>query len=654
MKRSNESAIVAASSNSSSCKGQPNQVDHFNPAPTFIDQHPASKGVSVTGCYWPDGSPADGGARGVEESFDPFDALYPCLDPDKTYSPDESIVCCWSGDVCFGEAKLCGIPAHEDSDKTKGAFSAMYRGGCTAQPDTWADAAGCPQKCLDPSRPFENILDAEVMVVACDDPSRADNLTLYCSNDGIDPTRCDHNGAALDGYGQDEAWGMMETLQIHGVALSTVTSIPIATSSSASQISTTSSESSTTSTTAVMGTPPSNVTAPNSPNTTTIILAVGIPLGLLFFFGMLAVAFICHRRRNAPQPEEKRRSFTVLNVNHSTAQPDDTNSLGTPYSERNVLPGPLSSNPILPFSPSDPNLPATTGTSEIPQKIQKIDRTPTPHPESDLQDSPDHPRRTSSSTPTPWPVSPPFLHTYTINNQNLPSSNRNSYASGGGSSSLRKSHTEGDLPLIIPDNHHHHHRQSHQSTTSSTIPFPSYSEPNISYPSTSPRTGPQFPFYSREVHEALQQMEYDRELQNYYAAAASDHHHGFSSHNPIELPGNRATSLPAPTGGSPSTRMYYTYGYGRPAVGVGRPQVVQIGSSSRGGSQQRQSHERGGSTGTVRNVGFDSSGGRAGEGVGHARQQGVGAGAGVGSAGASRGGGGSGNGSGYLSYRSSA
>lgn len=208
---------MAVFSNISSCE-ESNPVARFNPAPTFANDpaptfannnHPSdsAKRVSETGCYWPDGTPADGtAASGDSSSLGPF---YPCLDSGKTYSPNDSVVCCSSGDICFGEANLCGVADTDTGGEGNTAVAVMYRGGCTAQPGAWEKAPGCPQKCLDHARPFANAVNGVVMVMSCDNSDRADNLTLFCSNDALDPTKCDHDGASLDGYDIAEAWGMM-------------------------------------------------------------------------------------------------------------------------------------------------------------------------------------------------------------------------------------------------------------------------------------------------------------------------------------------------------------------------------------------------------------------------------------------------------------
>ncbi|KAK4175002.1 hypothetical protein QBC36DRAFT_190899 [Triangularia setosa] len=630
---------------------EPDKIAHFNPAPTSFGNKHTDVKVSKTGCYWRDGSPADG--AGKDQS------IYPCLAPGKVYSEGDAVTCCFPDHVCFGESHLCGI-FDNNQNRDKGYYL-MYRGGCTAQPDVWDSAGACPQKCLDQNRPFRNQPDQYIEIDTCQDQTRADNVTVFCRNEELGPEKCDHNGGwAVDGYGKDEVWNMNNLLMVHGTATRSITSIPIATktsSASSSAPSASSSASSATSTSIIMGTPPPNVVTPNSPNPTTIILAVGIPLGLLFFFGMVAVAFVCYRRRNAPEPEQKRRSFTVLNVNHATAQPVDTNSLRTAHPERHAIPGPLSSNPILPLSPSNADLAAMAGTSEISQRPI---RTPPPAsggvpPVSISQATPEHNRR--SGTPTPWPVSEPFIHAYANPNLN---SNRNSRAT------LRRSHTEGNYlssPAIDPRN-----RNSHQSA-SSIVPFPSYSEPNIGYGVGS---GPQFPFYSREVHDKLQQMEYERGLEEYYAAGR-DTYRGFARPNHssqtlaesyVDAPQPRGSFHDLPSQQHHSYRppsqqfQMYTYGYGRPAIGVGRPQVVEInprnGSAGSGdgrtgnavaGQQQgqQQTHSRGESTRTVRNVGTVDS-----NGVSHGKHQSADA---AGHDGAGRG---SGNGSGYIPYRSSA
>ncbi|KAK0661609.1 hypothetical protein QBC41DRAFT_350660 [Cercophora samala] len=623
---------MAVFSNTSSCE-ESNQVARFNPAPTF-DNNPAptfannnpgdsTKRVSKTSCYWPDGTPADGSAtEGDSSSLGP---LYPCLDPGKTYSPSDSVVCCWPGTVCFGEANLCGVP--ETKDEGNAAMVMMYRGGCTAQPDAWGKSPGCPQKCLDHSRPFENALNGEVVVMSCDDSDRADNLTLFCANDALDPTKCDHDGA-LEGYNVAEVWGMMasETLEIHGTAFSTITSIPLAKGSSTSSTLSTLSTSNTASTSssssaAVVGTPPANVTAPNSPNTTTIILAVGIPLGLLFFFGMVAVAFVCYRRRHAPEPEpeQKRSSFPILNVKPANTQPTDTNSLGTVHSERHAIPGPLSSNPILPLSPSDSDL--ATLTSGFPNPPQPIHTFPPPSTSNTIPyiSHPEPPPTPEGrpSTPTPWPVSSPFIHAYA--NPNL-TSNRNSSSShtNPDPNSLRKSHTQPSH--LSPDNHNNNNRESYHSTASTTLlPFPSYSEPNIGlFP---PNSGPQFPFYSREVHQRLQEIEFERGLDEYYgrgnrylpfsAGGPQRQHNNNRGDDVHELPGQQEENYHHQHHHRPVSQEFEfdfqqqqrrgaeaggggaggatAYEYGRPAVGVvGRAQVVEIGAGGKAGREEEK------------------------------------------------------------------
>ncbi|KAK0744726.1 hypothetical protein B0T21DRAFT_247964, partial [Apiosordaria backusii] len=348
--------------NSSSCE-ESNKMAHFNPAPTSLgNEHPNSR-ESGTGCYWRDGSPADG----TDEDASPI-PLYPCLDPSKVYSANESIVCCEAGDPCLPGINLCGkftvVP------ETLSQIFNPYRGGCTAREDEWGSAAGCPQKCLSNHRPFDDPLNSPVQILTCSTTPGLDNYTVFCVNDELSTQKCGNDEGA---WPENQKIAMTARVSSWGVADSAITTIPRSTESTSTSTATSSSMLSNTPASTSMGSPPPNVLANNSPNPTTITLAVGIPLGLLFFFGMVAVAFVCYRRRNAqPEPEPKRRSFTVLNVNHATARPAETNSLGTTYSERRALPGPLSSNPILPLSPSDADLAAMAGTSEIPQPPIRI------------------------------------------------------------------------------------------------------------------------------------------------------------------------------------------------------------------------------------------------------------------------------------------
>ncbi|KAK4168276.1 hypothetical protein QBC43DRAFT_284912 [Cladorrhinum sp. PSN259] len=161
---------------------------------------------SKTGCYYPDGSPADGrfSERGIP-------ILYPCsnVDPNKPHP----VACCELDDACTNE-KLCGRV-----DFNTGKIISLYRGGCT---DPFNRSNFCPDKCTINDAPYFDPLNSTVQLSKC---TRNDLQTFFvvCNDDGISERECSEDGQGISsGLTVDDRVGFMmnsaEANAIHGIA----------------------------------------------------------------------------------------------------------------------------------------------------------------------------------------------------------------------------------------------------------------------------------------------------------------------------------------------------------------------------------------------------------------------------------------------------
>ncbi|KAK3987261.1 hypothetical protein QBC44DRAFT_372250 [Cladorrhinum sp. PSN332] len=161
--------------------------------------------VSKTGCYYPDGSPADGRHADVG-----IPVLYPCSNFDPT-NPTPA-VCCELGDFCISK-KLCSR-----QDRQGNTFF-MYRGGCTdpANPGDF-----CPDKCTHPEDPFFDPLNTTVEVVPCA-RKPLPTVAVVCEDSGISSSQCSADGQSVTGSVPiDNRQGFMmnasETHYVMGIA----------------------------------------------------------------------------------------------------------------------------------------------------------------------------------------------------------------------------------------------------------------------------------------------------------------------------------------------------------------------------------------------------------------------------------------------------
>ncbi|KAK4466399.1 hypothetical protein QBC42DRAFT_327923 [Cladorrhinum samala] len=148
---------------------------------------------STTGCYYPDGSPADG--------YQDTTALYPCSSRDSQEPPRP---CCELEDPCMAE-NLCGR-----KDKIDGKVISIYRGGCTDP--SWG-SLHCPAKCTIGTDPYFDPLNDTVEINRCPSSSPHIDVLLFCNDDAFSVNACSLDGQSIVYQGDhpkpwQQAWFM--------------------------------------------------------------------------------------------------------------------------------------------------------------------------------------------------------------------------------------------------------------------------------------------------------------------------------------------------------------------------------------------------------------------------------------------------------------
>ncbi|KAK4222172.1 hypothetical protein QBC38DRAFT_504271 [Podospora fimiseda] len=343
--------------------------------------------ISKTGCYYPDKSPADG--RRVELGTP---VLYPCS-PINTFIPvPVHVTCCQIGDTCMGK-NLCA-----QTDHNQQAIK-IYRGGCT---DPTYSSDSCPNQCTVTNAPFFDPLNTTVPVIPCSIPPLPTVFAVCVGSTDL-VRNCTSDAQGLqDAHGLpgsvDDRQGFLlsakETMTSVGIALPSLTGIPVVPTVESAAVNASSSQSA--SDAAGTGITGGGLVA-------AIAVPVTITVGVLI---TCIAAFIILRRKSKKQDDAE-----VNQTDNDDELPQHT-------------------------------LPMTLGTSPSPlqQVVGGNELDATPGSASNRQELPTSP----SPTTTLWPIHRP---TQSYPSQGSPVPRFPPLAANGRPASLSLSHT---LPALSP------------------------------------------------------------------------------------------------------------------------------------------------------------------------------------------------------------